>query len=52
MAALVEFSSTIRYYRPDTVAGRAAPVTGRLCKRLVDGAWEDEVVGEDITRAA
>ena len=54
--ALVEFSSATRYYRPrrqtDMIAGRMAPVIRRLCKRLVDGAWEDDVVVEAITHLA
>ena len=54
--ALESFSGGVRVYRPkqrlENRDGRPAMVTERVRKRLVDGAWESEVVVERIQRVA
>jgi hypothetical protein len=52
--ALESFRACTRYYREqrrrEVVDGRNAVVTTRLCKYLVDGAWEAELLVERVDR--
>jgi hypothetical protein len=54
--ALERFGEGVRVYRVrrrrDVVHGRSAMVTFRFSKRLVDGAWHEQVVVEDVQDAA
>ena len=49
--ALESFSGVLRVYRPmqrlERGDGRPAMITERIRKRLVDGAWEAEVVARE-----
>lgn len=53
--ALESFSAGVRVYRPkqwvERTDGRPSLVTERVRKRLVDGAWEAEVVVERVPSA-
>ena len=54
--ALESFRAGIRYYRTEqrteVNAGRTELVTHRICKRLVDGVWEDDVILERVQLVA
>jgi hypothetical protein len=54
--ALERFEAGVRLYRMrrrhDVVRGRSATVTFHFSKRLVDGAWLEQVVVEDVQDAA
>jgi len=53
--ALESFTGRLRVYRPtqrlERRDGSSALVTERVRKRLVDGAWESEVVVEQVLTA-
>jgi hypothetical protein len=54
--SLESFRAGIRFYwteqRTEVNAGRTELVTQRVCKRLVDGAWENDVIVEQVRRVA
>ncbi len=54
--ALESYREGIRYYRPqqrtELRAGRRELVTQRICKRLVDGVWEADVIVERVQHVA
>ena len=54
--ALESFRGDIRYYgseeRIEVVGGSSTLVTRRVCKRLVDGSWRDDVVVERVQHVA
>jgi len=54
--ALESFRAGIRYYgteqRTEVNAGRTELVTHRICKRLIDGVWESDVIVEHVRHVA